>query len=339
MSAEARARVGARLGPGTTIAPENLPESVRQYITTPTKAMVQAAPEGPTTLSLGERIAGVSFGRRADEKVQARWAKLQLEIKTYNRVNPELRLQLPRTNHTPPPDFELCRELYWKYQHLRFDEDAANKVATLLTSFLKEHPREWEYSGWKNDAIAELVMGRLPCSAWKVKDRRNVAEIWLKQYWDLEQESERQVETSTSDTRLAASAALLELDMLEFSDEFGGPGAAEWKGVIEWLNSRWSRLPNGAKTSSTLFPTIHDVPREQITGLRLSDDDLSDICSAYIRIRSQNRKQRDAAPPSAVIQEVIARRHAVCSRVLGKLRASRNAGMSRSTKQRKKARK
>src|SRR5208337_3550940 len=124
-----------------------LPESIRKYITPPPKVTVQDAPEDPNPLSFGERIAGTRLGRTLSKEAREGLAKLQLEIDTITLINPELRLRLPQ----PDPrfalhpesyrhSFKICCEYYWKYQHVRFDKEAANQVAALLTSFLQKHP-------------------------------------------------------------------------------------------------------------------------------------------------------------------------------------------------------
>jgi hypothetical protein len=128
-------------------------------------------------LSLGERLAaraGVRLDGKLTEEERARPAKLlqaqqvrlaelQSKIKIANEIFPKLRLQMP--SFYIPLDIETCYKHYGKYQLMRFDKDAANKIAGLLTSFQREHPWEWEYSGWKNDAMAELMLGRLNIQA------------------------------------------------------------------------------------------------------------------------------------------------------------------------------
>jgi hypothetical protein len=166
---------------------------------------------------LGERIAGTRFGRvrQPDDEARARFAKFQLDINITNR------------------------EYYRKYQRIRFQKDAANNIAALLTSLQQEHPLEWGYCGWKTFAIAELMLGKLASSPDSVKSRRAAAERWWKGYWKREQKIARETDTYLSPKRMAASAAVFELEMLELAEDpqpWMHPGFSDYAAFVRWLN-------------------------------------------------------------------------------------------------------
>jgi hypothetical protein len=99
----------------------------------------------------------------------------------YNRTVPELRITLPTVFFMSVVPYlslnpQICVDYYFKCVRLRFNEDAANKIAACLTTFLEQHPIEWRVCSWKNDFITEIALGELNCPG----DRKKAAEHWLK---------------------------------------------------------------------------------------------------------------------------------------------------------------
>jgi hypothetical protein len=97
------------------------------------------------------------------DEQQTELEELQARIKMYNRCVPELRITLPRFCLSRAVylsvDLRICSAFYFKCANLRFEEDAAQRIAACLTSFLEQHPLEWQVCAWKNDLITELMLG------------------------------------------------------------------------------------------------------------------------------------------------------------------------------------
>jgi hypothetical protein len=305
--------------PTKLIRPERLSGSIRNQ-----KIVAENAPEIPARrLSIGERIAGKRFARELTEEQRAQWAACQLKIDTIVKSHPELRLQLPQSA-LRWFDLEICREYYWKCQCLRFEKDADQRIAGLLTSFLQQHPLEWACCEWKNDAIAQLMLGRLNSSLDTAKSRRETAERWLREYWQRERKSERETETYLSPKRMAASAAVFELEMLELADDpqpWMRPGFADYAVLVGWLNKNWERLATKKQGASLLTAVAVEFRRGR-TRTALSDRDLVDICLAYRSVESSH--PAGAVPTYQVVLAAVARRHEVSPRLVNKMRAEKN---------------
>jgi hypothetical protein len=102
------------------------------------------------------RICGPPRDLTEEERTSK--GKLDTQIRMYNRAVPGLRLQIP--DYDVSLNLEVCADYYFRCQHACLEEDAASKVAELLTSFLEQHQLEWHLSYWKNDLIAKLVLDR-----------------------------------------------------------------------------------------------------------------------------------------------------------------------------------
>src|SRR5271157_5262552 len=77
-----------------------------------------------------------------------------------NEGNPELRLRFPgpqmfRTSTEPIPNIWKCGDFFRKCS----SATSGSQMADLLLEFEDRYPVEWSYSGWKNDFIADLVLG------------------------------------------------------------------------------------------------------------------------------------------------------------------------------------
>jgi hypothetical protein len=146
------------------------------------------------------------FGLRPElsEEERTSMGKLHALIRTYNREVPELRLQIPDGNISL--DLRICADYYFKCEDARLEEDAASKVAELLTSFLNQHPLEWRICYWKNDFIAELVLGELNTS---LGARNEAGERWLKGYWKREQWMQRESSSRQQSAILRTSVSMI----------------------------------------------------------------------------------------------------------------------------------
>jgi hypothetical protein len=295
-------------------------------------------------LSLGEKLAeraGVRLdGKLTEEKrarrakllqaEQVRLAELQSKIKIANEICPELRLQMLPAYI--PLDIETCHKHYGKYQLMRFDKDAANKIAGLLTSFQREHPWEWEYSGWKNDAMAELMLGRLNSSLRTVKYRGEVGQRWLKEYWQREGKRERETETYLGAKRMAASAAVFEVEMLKGQDKprpWMRPGYGDYARFVRWLNKNLAKLAS-KKKGAALLEAVVDGFRCAKPKTELSESIVVEIWEAYNKV--ELRYAQGSVSPYNVILNVVARRHNVSERLVTTVRAENNQLHSQTSK-------
>jgi hypothetical protein len=155
-------------------------ESLRKHIH-PERLVESAGPEIPLEdaaelstprLSIGERIAGETIARELKQEERAQWAERQLRVDIIIKSNTELRLRL-EPSALDFFDLEISREYYSKYKLARFENDHADRVADLLTSFREQYPLEWQGCGWKSDAIAELML-----------ESKEAGQRWLKVYWN-----------------------------------------------------------------------------------------------------------------------------------------------------------
>lgn len=259
------------------------------------------------------------------EEQQKAFAVLQATIRAFNRTVPELRIKLPTYFLSAIPylalNIKVCTDYYFKCANLRFDEDAGNKIAACLTTFLEEHPLEWSVCSWKNDFIAEIVLGELECSG----DRKKAAKNWLNWYWKRQNKQSRDTDLYLSPKRTAASAAVFELEWLSIMDEnqdlFISPGFRGHATFVTWLNRNWPVLAVDKK-GPALLQEIVERFREKHRDLSFSDSELRDICEAYESV--EPLYDRGAVPPYQVVLALIARKHGVSPRLVTKMRADQN---------------
>jgi len=246
-------------------------------------------------------------------------------IKEYNRAVPELRLQIPDFPISPylSLNLQVCADYYFKCQRARLEEDAGNKVAALLTSFLEQHPLEWSISYWKNDFIAELVLGKLNTSG----ATKEAGQRWLKRYWRREQRMQREIATYVSPKRVAASEAVWDLELLELIDNdpqfYIRPGFRVFAEFVNWLNTNWTRFAAEKKRSALFNCLVKEYRnrkfRKQRQGAELSDSELIDICKVYESIESQHDPGN--VTPYQVVLNLIAGKHGVSPRLMTDVRA------------------
>ena len=298
-----------------SIQPECLPEPVRGYLYG-AEGMVKNSAEHPAM-----RLA---LGRRTEltEEERTSLAKLQAQIRMYNRSVPQLRIQIPDFDIPLKP--EICADYYFKCQHASFEKDAAGKVAELLTSFLEQHPLEWSYSDWKSDEITKLVLGELSTTS---RAQKEPGERWLKMFWKHEHRRQRETDIYLSPKRMAASSAAFELEMLELIDEnpelwiVPVPGFRAYAAFVNWLNKNWNRVA-ARKSESALLKWIVSEFGKKRRDFAFSDSDLSEICGAYQSIESSHPPGK--VPTSQVVLTLVARKHGVSPRLVTKVRAERN---------------
>jgi hypothetical protein len=260
----------------------------------------------------------------SDEQQKA-FGELKATIRMFNRTVPELRIELPTWFLSAIPylslNLKVCTDYYFKCANLRFDEDAGNKIAACLTSFLEEYPLDWSVCSWKNDFIAEMILGKLEYSG----ECKKAAKKWLNWYWKRQAKQSRDTNLYLSPKRTAASAAVFELEWLSVIDKnqhlFISPGLRGHATLIRWLNRNWPVLAANKK-GPALLQEIAERFREKHRDLSFSDSDLSDICEAY---KSQERLYDPGkVPVYQVVLALVARNHGVSPRLVTKMRADQN---------------
>lgn len=287
-------------------------------------------------------ISKWGFGRRSGLKPaltgeeQRSLNELRTRVQMYNKTVPNLRLRLPELGESP--DLEVCADYYFRVRHAGVEENAPEKVAALLTSFLEEHEEEWNFCGWKNDAIADLILEKLGFGSTRTA-RREAADVWLKQYRKRAQKLEREADLRTSPLRMAASAAVFDLEMLVCMDETPGlwirPAYKRYVSLVQWLNRNWPALAS-RKRGQTLQQEVLTRFRRKLAPNELSDSDLLEVCDIYRSLESSY--PLGLVPPSQVVLVLVARNRKVSPRLVSsvraeqrKLRISRNAsGKARS---------
>ncbi len=88
---------------------------------------------------------------------------LREKIWKLNDNNPELKLRpmssMFVTREEPIPNLRVCLAFFSECERA-CRTGSPRDLANLLLEFCAEHPTEWWYSGWKDDYVAWLVMGR-----------------------------------------------------------------------------------------------------------------------------------------------------------------------------------
>jgi hypothetical protein len=290
------------------------------------------------TIAADHPVRKLAMNRTLTDEEQKSFTELQARIKMYNRAIPELRITLPPHRMSAVSylslNLQICADYYFKCEGLRFDENAATQIAACLSSLLQEHPLEWRVCAWKNDFIAEIMLGELGCSG----DRKKAAEYWLRWYWNREKKQSRDTDLYLSPKRMAASSAVLELEFLLIMDEnpelFIRPGFRAHATFVRWLNKHWPVLANKRKGPALVQEMVKKF-REKHRDLSFTDSDLGNICEAYESI--EQLYDPGTVPASQVVLTLVARKHRVSSRLVTRMRAEQNK-LRRSLDARKKAR-
>lgn len=302
----------------SSVRPECLPGPTRHCVSA-TEARVGDVP----SKTLLRRALGP---RELTEQEEVSLVELRAKINMYNKAVPRLRLQLPSYSFSYRPylslKLEICVDYYFECAHLRFHDNAGSKIVNLLTSFLEQYPLEWKVCSWKNDFIADLVLGEFNGT---LNEQREVAERWLKGYWKREQQKNRETDIYLSPKRMAASSAVHELEMLGIMDHnpelWIVPGFAGYVTFVNWLNRHWAALAYKKSGPALLMDVVSKFrPRRQ--AVAFSDSDLAEICDAYESIESSH--PAGAVPPYQVVLTLVAKRHKVSSRLVSEMRAEQN---------------
>lgn len=137
-------------------------------------------------------------------------AMIEPAIRKLNRFQPKLQLQIVATDPLSLsqllPNLRICTDFYYQCSMARLKTDVGRYISDLLLRFERDHRVEWEYSGWKNDFIAELVLGLTGDGS--ADERKTTAKLWLTRYWANQATRNRQRAIDDSEPRHRAVYAI-----------------------------------------------------------------------------------------------------------------------------------
>jgi hypothetical protein len=288
--------------------------------------------EVATWLAAPVRKAARMLCRSCAERLPA---MVEPAVQKFNRFRPELRLQVPyhpvnpfmfEPADEPIPNLKICVDFFFDCKLARCNENAGQHIADLLLQFERDYPVEWTCSGWKNDFIAELVLGYTDSGT--ARQCKPSADYWFSQHWKRKLKFDRETAFAASDKRARAKWAAIELEYLKSnskSDQIDDHGESynAYAHFIRWRNKNWE-----LRTAAAVIKFRREWPKS-----RLSDDALIDLLAAHKRCLEQARnsgKVAYALDPSKVIQEVVARRRGVSSRLMAEVRSQMKKRNARS---------
>ena len=232
-----------------------------------------------------------------------------------NRRRPGLRLcPYPWSSRCAPasvpiPNLNICAEYFDKYESALQATDALQQISDLLLEFRREHFVEWECSGWKNDAIADLVLGRT--LAGYSESGSVFAQTWLTQHWKYEKSVDRQIAITFSADREKASNALFELELLHVDGSYNTLAR-----FVSWLNENAFRFVHSQAAATQFFL--------KNPSLMVKKKVLIELAYVYGKLTERPMYRGDRLirlQASMVIQEYVAQRHRISSRSIAQVRA------------------
>ena len=150
----------------------------------------------------------------------------------------------PFSNSAAIPNLRICVDYFYQCKSARLAVNAANNVSDLLLRFEHDHPVEWGFSGWKNDLIADVVLG---CADYGDEvERRRIAEYWFTRHWAKEKKAVRQNAIENNDRRRRAMYAALELKALRANDSPQLTTSPTDSGPVQAARGTNSELPPNA---------------------------------------------------------------------------------------------
>ena len=243
--------------------------------------------------------------RRCSERLPA---MIEPAIRKHNRFKPELRLQMypePPLSFLEPlsqvlPNLRICADFFYQCRLARLETDASQRIRDLLLQFERNHPVEWEYSGWKNDLIAELVLGLVGDGS--VEEKKTTATLWLAKHWANQARQARQIDIDNSEPRRMAMYALGGIQAVTgralkgagnvvltptgiafregLGENFAGGSDREpynlYRPYVRWLSKNWTRL---ASERGDLYRVAARIFRRERSGAKVNDEALvGDSC-------------------------------------------------------------
>ena len=239
----------------------------------------------------------------------------------------------------------------------RLKTDAGRHICDLLLEFERDHPVEWGYSGWKNDFIAELVLGHIGDT--NVTEQKITAKRWFAEHWAHQAKCNRQIAIDNSETRRRALYAIAGMQAVSgraqksagsnvvltpagIALREGWERARTSRGVqddesyklyvlfVRWLSKNWTQLTSkrGDPYQIAAKTFCYDRPNAKIR-----HEELMKIAAAYDRCYSDGTPP----PPSKVLLEFFADWFGVSSRLVAGMRAKGNKKRTERKKPKKKA--
>jgi hypothetical protein len=234
----------------------------------------------------------------------------------------------------PIPDLTVCVQYFEKCEAAKAEADSAQEVGDLLLEFEAKYPIEWECSGWKNEFVADLVLGNTQLG--NVPERKNYAVSWLSRRWQQQEKIEKQIARVSAPHFEAACEAVFDLDMLQWTARLSAASNAFRRGdllafnaafdtnvdtphteFIRWLNTSWEEIwksgnrGSSSPKDSTLIQLALAMFRTGHPSFGLSEPDLARLCDAFLA--EWRRAETFPVPPSAVLLQLVAKRHKISS--------------------------
>ena len=219
------------------------------------------------------------------------------------------------------------------------------------------------YSGWKNDFIANLVLGH--CGGDSVRETKKSAEYWFKEHWKLTRDSEE------TDSKKRAFWAAVELNALKATGETPKPTLAPRQGIsrsvgdyfleawanrwphtlsegsadpppsnsydkyrkyalfIQWLGKHWHKL-----CIKKHGPPLHENAADNFLSARSSPVErgvLVELAEAYDKCYKPPMGDKNEHLPSVyeVLLKFVAERHGVSTTPVAQARAGLNKKSTR----------
>jgi hypothetical protein len=252
----------------------------------------------------------------------------------------------------PNPDAMVCLWYFERCRDAQLQENAAQQISDLLLEFEDKYPIEWECSGWKDEFIVKLVLGNIQPGDFQEPER--YAKYWFSQRWKQKKTLQRKIDHELSDTRMAAGAAVSDLNMIELEARLAAAMDAVRRGdsasydaafdnsvalphtqFLWWLNEAWEKTHEEVKFVSSNSQNEQAAEnhwllkmsrllirnfRKDHPDFRLNNDELVGLCRAY---HQEWRGADDAnnIPPSAVLIRFVAAKHNVSPATVRRVRA------------------
>jgi hypothetical protein len=222
----------------------------------------------------------------------------------------------------PIPNLNICAEYFDKYESVLSEPDALQRTSDLLLEFRRDHPVEWECCGWKNDAIADVALGRTLTGY--PESGSVIAQRWLSQHWGREKSADRQLaiefsgEKDKPTAREKARNALFDLEVMQMDGSYNA-----FAKFISWLDDNLDKYSSAS--AATLWFLRHKSSRiapEKI---------LQELASVYTTLLPERYQSEEPTKlqPSRVIQAFVARRNRVSPRLLAQIRAQSKKSRTR----------
>jgi len=219
-------------------------------------------------------------------------------LKRMNRQYPNMKLHLPP--ETSPvhdwfaePNVDVCLQYYLRFTAA--SESQGDEPVSILLEFLKEHPIEFQCSGWTWYAVGYIILGYPIPRQCERRARKLFSHYWREttspKHW-------KQVRQS--------------FQMFKASQELDSPHVAHWRHAAGWIRRADERGLAGTRWFAAYAKT--------------HPDKCTCLTERWFEVLKKGfakavRRSEDYPPPSAVVLEAVATEYGVSSRALAEFRA------------------